>query len=98
MTELKKPVRRVSGDSVFEAGKLRPVIITLEPPCVLKFRAKGCKKTYSLTIAACYSMAVKADIEAKKREKQKQPKQSKRKIGLSKSFDSRFYQTQIIAL
>ena len=73
--DLKKPVSRVSRGMVFEAGKFRPVVITLEPPCILKFRAKGCKKSYSLTTDACYSMAVKADVAdkkaAKKREKQK---------------------------
>ena len=79
MTELKKPVSRVSQGKVFEAGKFRPVVVTLEPPYILKFRAKGCKKSYSLTTDACYSMAVKADVAAKKREKQRQAKLKKQK-------------------
>lgn len=80
MTELKKPVRRVSQGKIFEAGKFRPVVVTLEPPYILKFRAKGCKKSYSLTTDACYSMAVKADVAAKKRVK----KQAKKRKGAKK--------------
>jgi len=79
MTELKKPVSRVSQGMVFEAGKLRPIVVTLEPPYLLKFRAKGCKKSYSLTTDACYSMAVKADVADKKRKKRKESKRKKRK-------------------
>lgn len=85
MTDLKKPVSRVSKGTkgmVFEAGKMRPIVITLVPPCILKFRPKGCRKSYSLTTDVCYSMAVKADVaekkRAKQREKKKQPKRKKR--------------------
>ena len=72
MTDLKKPVSRVSQGKVFEAGKLRPIVVTLEPPCLLKFRPKGCKKSYSLTTADCYSLAVKADVAAKKAAKKRE--------------------------
>lgn len=54
MTELTKTVQRISADFVHEAGKVRPIVITLEPPSVLGFRAKGCRKTYKLTSEACY--------------------------------------------
>ena len=77
MTNLTKPVRRVSAGRVFDAGKMRPVVVTLEPPCVLKFRAKGCKRNYSLTIAACYIMAVKAHVSAEKRLKKEKKKKGK---------------------
>lgn len=71
MTNLTRPVSRVSRGEVFEAGKRRKVIITLEPPYILKFRAQGCRKSYSLTTDACYTMAVKASVLAAKRSKKK---------------------------
>ena len=71
MTNLTRPVKRITHSKVFEAGKMRLIVVTLEPPCLLKFRAKGCKKSYSLTTAACYSMAVKADVADKKKQKAK---------------------------
>lgn len=77
MTNLTRPVKRVSAGGVFEAGKMRPIVVTLEPPCVLKFRAKGCKRSYSLTIAACYTMAVKAHVSAQKRLKKEKNKKDK---------------------
>jgi len=69
MTNLTKPVSRVSHGRVFEAGKRRKVIVTLEPPYILKFRAQGCRRSYSLTTDACYTMAVKASVRADKRPK-----------------------------
>ncbi|MCK5604737.1 hypothetical protein KAR91_22800 [Candidatus Pacearchaeota archaeon] len=75
MTNLTKPISRVAqpiGDGVIrEAGKLRQVVVTLQPPYILKFRAKGCKKSYSLTYAKCYTMAVKAHVADAKRLKKK---------------------------
>ena len=52
MTNLTKKVRRLSAGKVFEAGKFRQIVVTIEPPCLLKFRAKGCRRSYSLTTAA----------------------------------------------
>ena len=71
MTELTKTVQRISARVVHEAGKLRPVVISLEPPSVLGFRAKGCRKTYKLTAEACYWLAVKAERRDKERQRQK---------------------------
>jgi len=72
MTDLERTIKRVSAGMVREAGKMRPVVISLEPPCVLGFRAKGCQKTYKLTADACYWLAVKADQQDKARQKRKQ--------------------------
>ena len=71
MKTLKKKVERESNGRVFERGKWRSVVITLEPPCLLKFRAKGCRRSYSLTSSDCYVMAVKADVADKKKKAKK---------------------------
>lgn len=67
MTDLKKPVSRVSRATVLEQGRRRQIIITLEPPSLLWFRAKGCRHSYALTADACYQLAVKAAVMAQQR-------------------------------
>lgn len=69
MVKLKKPVYRESSDLVREAGQVRQVIVSLEPPCLLGFRAKGCRTTYYLTAASCYHTAVKAHVLDLKKQK-----------------------------
>ena len=71
MTDLRKPVSRVSHATVHEQGKHRQIIITLVPPSVLWFRAKGCRRSYALTADACYQLAVKAAVMAQERLKPK---------------------------
>jgi hypothetical protein len=77
-TILKNPVTRISNGQVREAGQLRDIIVILRPPNVIGFRAKGCRKEYQLTTEACYTMAVRAHVQAERRDKQKQ-KRLKRK-------------------
>ena len=81
MTDLNRTVKRLSAGMVREAGKLWPVVISLEPPCVLGFRAKGCRRTYKLIANACYWLAVKADQQdrARQRRKQKNAKKTRSK-------------------
>jgi hypothetical protein len=74
MTNLNRPLSRVSKGTVKEAGKVRNIIVILRPPNVIGFRAKGCRKEYQLTIDACYWMAVKAEERAQHKEKLKQKK------------------------
>jgi len=71
MTDLRKPVSRVSRATVHEQGRHRQIIITLEPPSVLWFRAKGCRRSYALTAEFCYQQAVKASVAAQERIKPK---------------------------
>jgi hypothetical protein len=78
MTDLTKPVKRVSNGTVFEVGKIREVVVILRPPNIIAFRAKGCRKEYPLTTEACYIMAVKAHTASEKRKKI-QERKSKRK-------------------
>ncbi len=68
MTDLKKTVKRVSAGLVREAGKLRKVVVILESPNVIKFRAKGCRRAYSLTTDACYHLAIKAHVADQRRQ------------------------------
>lgn len=68
MTDLNKPVKRVTHGMVRERG-LRPVVVILRPPNVLGFRAKGCRKEYQLTAEVCWSLAVKAEAAANARVK-----------------------------
>lgn len=78
VTDLKKTVRRLSSGLIREAGKIRQIVVSLEPPCLLGFRAKGCRKTYYLTAEVCYSLAVKVHVLDLKKQKAKD-KREKRK-------------------
>ena len=71
MTDLRKPVSRVSRATVHEQGRQRQIIITLAPPSVLWFRAKGCRRSYALPAEVCYQLAVKASVAAQERVKPK---------------------------
>jgi hypothetical protein len=72
MTNLNKPIKRVSAGIVKEAGMAREVVVILRPPNVIGFRAKGCRREYQLTTEVCYSMAVKAHVADQRRQKQKE--------------------------
>lgn len=74
MTDLKKNISRVSRGLIREAGQHRQIVIELAPPDVLYFRAKGCRRKYSLTAEACYIMAVKAHVADEKKRKKAEKK------------------------
>ena len=78
MTDLKKPISRVQAGKVYEQSKYRPIVITLEPPSLLGFRAKGCRKTYYLDATACYTMAVRAHVIEQKKKKEREKQKRKR--------------------
>lgn len=69
MTNLSKPVRRVSSATIREQGKARKIVVILRPPNVIGFRAAGCRREYQLSLEGCYTMAVRADVLARKRAK-----------------------------
>jgi len=87
MTDLKKQVSRIAqavdSGMVFEAGHHRQVVVTLVPPSILRFRAKGCKRSYDLTYADCYVRAVKIDVAAAKKKKAADKKAGKLLAGSS---------------
>jgi hypothetical protein len=68
MTELNKAIRRECRNT-FEQH--RPIIVSLEPGDIITFRQKSCRTVWKTTIQACFHMAVKADVLAKKRSKTK---------------------------
>lgn len=70
-TQCKKPVHRETSGGILERGKVRPVIVSIEPPNIIGFRLKGMRTTYYLTAEGCFMQAVKAKIAHDKREKQK---------------------------
>ncbi len=71
MTDLKKRVRRVSmGNGV----NRRRFVVTLEPGDVIGFRDVRSRTTYWTSLAACYALAVKAEVARRKAERAEQRK------------------------
>ena len=66
MTTLTRPVRRETTRTT-DGG--RQIIVTLEPGDLIRFRLKGCRKTFATTLHACYYMAVKAEVQAARQAK-----------------------------
>jgi len=80
MTDLTKPVKRVTNGVVRESGRLRDIVVILRPPNLIGFRAKGCRKEYQLTTDALYSLAVKCHVaEEKKRTAKEKAKKRRHK-------------------
>jgi len=62
-------VLRESFGTVFDRGKRRPVIVSIEPPNLLGFRLKGTRRIYYLSTEACFTTALKAALKAQAAEK-----------------------------
>jgi hypothetical protein len=75
MTTLLKAVRRETGASVREQGKLRAIVLEAHGGFMV-LRAKGLRRGYSLDYHTAYVMAVRAAVEEQRRvlkaEKRKQ--------------------------
>lgn len=77
-TPLAKPVRRRStGYGV----NRRPFVVTLEPPDLIGFRDAKTRRTFYTTLAACYALAVRQEVEARRREKAKKREAKRRADG-----------------
>ena len=63
MTKLTKSVSRESGATILSSGKDRPIIATLEPPCILALRLKGTRKIYRLALDGLFLLTVQRDTE-----------------------------------
>ena len=72
MTNLTKPVKRVSSAQIREVGKLRDIVVILYPNRTIGFRAKGCKREYHLPIETGYMLAVRAYVVDEKKRKKKE--------------------------
>jgi uncharacterized ParB-like nuclease family protein len=79
-TKCTRPVYRETHGGIYDRGKTRPVIVSVEPPNVIGFRLKGCRKTYYLTAEGCFMKAVQAAVAAEKREKAKAKKKRKTSV------------------
>lgn len=79
MTKLRKKVQRETRARYHESGKWRAIMVALEPPDLITFRAKGCKTKYSITAKAGFELAVLAEVERKRKEKREQKKKKKKK-------------------
>ena len=77
MTKLTKKVARETGATVFER-KVRPVIVSFEPPDLIGFRLKGTRRTYFLPAGSCYYMAVKGTVAAERAAKLAAKKKGKK--------------------
>lgn len=78
MTNLRKPLSRVTADVIHEAGKYREIVVHLGLRTIA-VRAKGCKTTYEAAYKDLYSWCVKMEVRHKAREKAKAKKMKKRR-------------------
>lgn len=67
MTKIKSTVSRETFSTIYERGKAREVIVSIESPGVIRFRLKGCRKSYVLPADALFWIAMKAEVLAAKR-------------------------------
>ena len=68
MTPLHKTVARKSNGN---GPNRRQFVITIEPGDVIGFRDERRRKTYYVPLAACYEMAIKAEVAAARAAKRK---------------------------
>lgn len=69
----KRPVRRESNALIFDQGKMRPVIIQIDPQLgLLTFRLKGTKRAYSLPASYLYLEACRRHVSLEKARKAKE--------------------------
>jgi hypothetical protein len=66
MTELKKPVRRVS---IANGVNRKRFVITLAPGDVVGFRDVRTRKTFWTSLACCYQLAVKQTVASERAER-----------------------------
>ena len=80
MTQLIKPVKRVSDAMVRDAGKLKRLVVTLYPNQTIGVRPERTRREEIVTIAAVYSLAVKQRVALQQSAK-RAAKAAKRRIG-----------------
>lgn len=72
MTHVTRKVQRISPAAVYSQGRLRSVIICVEPPGdLVGFRLKGTRRTWTLPVSWCYLEACRATLAREKAEKRK---------------------------
>lgn len=73
-TELQRPVTRRTASR----HRGRRVVVTIAPGDVIGFREERTRKTYWITLGACFDMAVKIEVARLKEEKKKARKAARR--------------------
>jgi hypothetical protein len=70
MTKLSKPVSRVAEEAmVRDAGKWRALAITIYPGGFLGLRPYGTRREETVSLASCYSLAVKQRVREEMNER-----------------------------
>jgi hypothetical protein len=74
--DITRRIQRRSGARVFSAGRPRAVIVVLAPhtPALIGVRLEGTRRLYHITADGAYRAAVRAAVEAEKRERAEQRK------------------------
>lgn len=69
MTRLSRAVRRETSAAVWDRGRNRQVIVSIEPGSepLLGFRLKGTRRTYYLRPTDCFRRAVMLAVQERKR-------------------------------
>lgn len=74
MTKLNKPVKRTT-EGVLRGKNL---VVTLYPHNVLGLRQLRCRKEYTIPLGTCYTLAIRAELEAKKAAKKAAKKEGRK--------------------
>ncbi len=81
MTKVNRAVRRETAASIRSSGKVRPIIVSIEPPAYsIQFRLKGERRSYELPIEYLFARAVQvhvAEEKAKKKAARKAARESR---------------------
>lgn len=72
MTPLSKPVRRLTFDTIRSGGQTRRLAVALLPGGLLGLRLQGTRREETLSLSACWSLAIKQRVAYEQAAKKKQ--------------------------
>jgi hypothetical protein len=78
MTMLRRKLTRETSTTIFELGRHRAVMVSLESPCLIGLQLKGTRRTFYLSVDKAYLTAVKAHVAAEAGEKSQKRKKVRR--------------------
>lgn len=76
-TDLNRPVKRRSHETLRDTGKARRVIVTLYPAGHMGLRLEGTRREETLPLTTAYEIAVRARLITQRAEKAKLRKKGK---------------------
>jgi hypothetical protein len=79
VTKLTRTLARETSATVFDQGKQRPVIVTLEPGGLVVLRLKGTRRAITFDAQSLYVRGVKAAVDGARRKGR--GRSSSRKVG-----------------